>query len=167
MSNPGRGGGGGLKARFDFPKALVFERSPTSKPDSTLWIACGDRLSLRRYQMNNRQVTTLKLDSLIVHPTGMDCLSTGHLLVGCRITNTIYLVDPSTGHCTRIAGSPLSERWEGSAQWDFGVCRVSLCVTMSGAHISWNTTIIECDDSLPPLQPIPASKDSSDACSIM
>ncbi len=38
-------------------------------------------------------------------PTGIAATRSGVLIVGCSNTNSVYAIDPYTGHCERIAGT--------------------------------------------------------------
>ncbi len=96
--------GNGLDAGMDRPRKVVFYRSPTAKPNSVLYFTSAG--GVRRFDIETGFVSTLTLKSSAVgYPCGIDCTSSGHLIVSCITTHSIYLIDPSKGDITLMVGS--------------------------------------------------------------
>ncbi len=98
----------GLDAGVWHPRKPVFYRSPTAKPDSILFFTSTG--SVRRFDIESGAVSTLKLKPALLIPWGIDCTPSGHLIVSCAHTNSIYSVDPRTGDLELLVGSGLRTR---------------------------------------------------------
>ncbi len=102
----------GLAAGIECPRQVVFYRSPTAKPDSVLFFTSFDA-GVRRFDIESGAVSTLKLkSSALVDPWGIDCTPTGHLIVSCITTHSIYLIDPTNGEVELLAGLGQNEKGE-------------------------------------------------------
>ncbi len=98
------------KSLLNGPKHLLFDRTPTTdssgKPiqNPLLYITC--KFALRRYNIQTRELITLELVSAVedFDPTAMDWLPSGLLVVTCQTTHSVWVVDPKSGKCNRLAG---------------------------------------------------------------
>ncbi len=50
-------------------------------------------------------LSTIKLSQQLLQPEGIAATPSGVLIVACRLTHSVYAIDPFTGHCERIAGT--------------------------------------------------------------
>ncbi len=84
---------------------LVFDRSPNVKPDSVLFITSAS--SIKRYDIESGVLSTLNLVDAPERfdPVGIDCTATGHVIVSCCSTHSVYVIDPSVGSVKRLASS--------------------------------------------------------------
>ncbi len=120
--------GTGVKCSIRYPQHLVFDRSPNVKPNSVLLIT--SERAIRRFDTETGVVTTLKLSRLTASGTGIDPWSlahtpSGHMIIGCADTHSLYLVDPS-GAVLTVAGTAKSGFMDGTAataQFS-GICSV-------------------------------------------
>ncbi len=97
----------GLTARFHEPRAIVFDRAPTTKPESAVFIVSYG--AVRRMDLTTHEVTTVRFKYCgagTIDPYSLVALPDGRLLVGCRWS--LDLVDPVSGHSERLAGSDAS-----------------------------------------------------------
>ncbi len=94
--------GRGLNCAFCRPTKLVLDRSPKAKPDfPVVWITSG-MSCLRRFELETGLVTTIEISS--AYPEAIDCTSTGHLIVSCRYSNGLFLIDPVTREARWLIG---------------------------------------------------------------
>ncbi len=87
------------------PRKIVFDRSPTAKPNTVLYIT--EWGAIRRFDVNTTHLTTIKL---VDPPTnfnayGIDFARSGCLIVTCVSTHSVYAVNPITGAVSLIAGT--------------------------------------------------------------
>ncbi len=94
------------------PRKLVFDRSPKSKPQSVIFIT--SRHAIRRMEVATGLVTTLPLKvdvkSTYFCPYGIGVTPTGHLIVTCTLTASIYVFDPETGDYEVLCSSRIHFR---------------------------------------------------------
>ncbi len=95
----------GLDASTKHPGKVLFYRSSTIKPDSVLFFTSADG-RLRRLDIESGKLSTVKLmSSVVTGPHGIDCTPSGHLLVSCIGTHSIYSINPLTGEAELLVGS--------------------------------------------------------------
>ncbi len=96
--------GKGTECSIYYPRHMVFDRSPNSKPETVLLITAVD--AIRRFDTETGVVTTLKLNTRIkISPWAMDYTPSGHLIVGCTTTHSLYVINPVSGDVDRLAGT--------------------------------------------------------------
>ncbi len=102
------------------PFNLVFDRSPTAKPESALWITTDQ--CVVRFDIKSRSVTQSfgKLSNNKHKLSGVACTLSGHVIVSCVETHSIYVFDPTApvrkggfGELKLLAGggTNLSDKW--------------------------------------------------------
>ncbi len=89
-------------ACFTNPMWMCFQRS-SQNPESLLYVpgAC----SIRQIETATGKVTTLKLASDSINPTGIETTTTGMIITSCRATVALYAINPLTGEIKRLAGA--------------------------------------------------------------
>ncbi len=95
--------GTGVNARFNWPRKVAFDRSPTTKPFTVLFVSSDG--AIRRIDLDSMAVTTIKLKRPLKSIWGISCLPCGVLIVTCYDTHSLYLVYPPTGDIERLIGS--------------------------------------------------------------
>ncbi len=115
--------GTGLDAGIWNPQKVVFYRSPTAKPDSVLYFTSANG-GVRRFDIESGAVSTLTLKSTPIYPYGIECTPSGHLIVSCVGSHSIYVVDPTNDVVKVLAGSGASYR-SGSADGAGGTAQFS------------------------------------------
>ncbi len=109
--------GTGVKCSICTPRQLVFDRSPNVKPNSVLLIS--SRKAIRRFDTETGVVTTLKLHAstatgTAINPSSLAHTPSGHMILSCDDTHSLYLVDPS-GAVLTIAGTGKRGFMDGTA----------------------------------------------------
>ncbi len=110
--------GVGLNCSVYFPRRLTFDRSRTVKSESVLFITSGR--GLRRFDIASSEMTTCQwkragdtgtgTSTSTAGPApasnlyGIDAVRSGHLIVGCVHTHSVYLYDPNTTEHELLAG---------------------------------------------------------------
>ncbi len=106
--------------RIGCPRKLVFYRTGTGNShsdkktaadggdDQIVFITTSE--GIRRLDLTANKLTTLKLQTMVkLSPFGIDCLlssDTGggaHLVIGCVVTHSIFVIDPRTGDVQWLA----------------------------------------------------------------
>ncbi len=98
------------------PRKLVFDRSRSATPESVLFITAAN--GLHRLDVETKQLTTCPLSGNKLSPSGLDMTPSGHLIVSCLETYSIYLYDPRTSKQELLAGA--GDASGGGGHWDRG-----------------------------------------------
>ncbi len=89
--------GVGLKSSIVWPNRIAFDRSPTVKPDSVLFITADQ--SIRRFEIHTGRLSTCKWNggeqAAMIDPHALCSTPSGQLLVSC--SRTVHRFDPKTG----------------------------------------------------------------------
>ncbi len=103
-----RDGTGIANTSLKRPRKLAFDRSPTVTPDTILYITAPN--VIRKLNIATGQLSTIKLSAagakFGIDPYGIDCTPTGMLVVTCRATHAVYMINPNTGDVDKLAGAP-------------------------------------------------------------
>ncbi len=85
------------------PRKLLFDRSPSVKPDSVLYITSARGIC--HFELDTAEMTTCEWRGPTeFDPWGIDATPSGHLIVSCCNTQTIYSFDPRTCEHAVLAG---------------------------------------------------------------
>ncbi len=127
--------GTGVNSSLYYPRQIVFDRSPNVKPNSVLLISSCN--AIRRFDTETAVLTSL--ESGYLDPFPMTFTPTGHLIVGCRATDSLHCFT-DTG-VVQIAGSGQ----EGFADGAGGVAQFA---SPSGLAVVANEQCLYVSDSL-------------------
>ncbi len=119
-SGPGANRDGiGERSSISNPRRLAFDRNPSVKPESYLFITT-DR-AIRRLHVSSGEVTTCKWLDKPAHltPLGVCSISVG-LIVSCFGTHSIYLFDPYRGTSQLLAGAGVVDLGATAAGYEDG-----------------------------------------------
>ncbi len=98
--------GVGLFSSINRPNKLVFDRSPTGKPQSVMFITSDD--GMRRFDIETGALSTCSYrsppDELSIQPSGIAALPTGRLIVCCSLFHSVYVYDPVSCTYELLAG---------------------------------------------------------------
>ncbi len=108
--------GVGLKSSIMWPRKIIFDRSPTTEPESALFISSLN--AIRRLDLSTRRLTTCPWNAPRtghapapeIEPSGLNITPSGHLIVSCTATSSVYLFDPKTGNNELLAGRGSNRR---------------------------------------------------------
>lgn len=137
----GSGNSEGSRQSIDGIGSAASILSPASAAycaaEHSLYVGC-DR-GIRRVNLNTKQVTTVRTAVNNGYFNGIDVLSNGIIIVSCFHTNSVYAVQPSSGHTLRLAGTGESGATVGEgSRSDFNNVR-------GIAVDEWNDCIYVCD----------------------
>jgi hypothetical protein len=138
--------GKGTATGITEPKHLVLYRSPSTKPDSVLFISANHKI--RRFDIETTELTTMKWNNILWFDAGaLACTSNGTLIVSCSRANTLWAINPVNGDGERLTDtdttttirpdppSGMSIDETAHAVWTVSIGRIE-CVTVP-PHLFW------------------------------
>ncbi len=99
--------GVGLACSVRSPVCVVFDRSPSVKRESVLFVASDH--SIRRVDLQTLELSTCVVRGLKIEPCGIESTPNGLLIVTCIETRDIYIFDPCTGELELLTRSRTSD----------------------------------------------------------
>ncbi len=128
--------GTGVECSIYASQQIVFDRSPNLKPNSVLIVT--SEKAIRRFDIETGVMTTLKLKTSI-DPIAVVVTPSGHLIVSCFLTRSLYSIDLTAGEVVRIAGG-------GKAGFADGVASDAFFTSIYGmAVIEREQCLYSCD----------------------
>ncbi len=95
-------GFGSPGASIGAPRKFTFDRAPSVKPESALYITSD---GIVRLDLDTLTATPCPNTEKLNNAWGIDCTARGQLIVSCVTTRSVYLYDPNTGERSLLAGS--------------------------------------------------------------
>jgi hypothetical protein len=127
--------GKGADCRINNPRKLVFDRRPTVKSESVLFIT--SYFAIRRFDIESAEMTRVPLKySAPLDPYAIECTASGMLIFGCLATSCIYAVDPAISTVERIAGTGCVGTADGKALTEATFYRIlDVCLDESARRL--------------------------------